>query len=235
MTFKQDLVDKIDEIASNNWAVSAGRVVPELRAIPLDNSGKTLQACVMYADLSGSTELVNRVKPTAAAEIYKAFLHCASQLITKNEGVIEAYDGDRVMGVFLGNDKESKAVTAAFQLKRAIESVVNPAFHRRYTDHQDIKYTVGIDTSDVLVCKAGVRGETDLIWIGSAPNYAAKLNSFSGLDHDYPLRVSQRVWESLDLGLKTFQQSGEGCWQGPYKNLDGLIHYRSLAILDLPT
>ena len=187
----------------------------------------------MYADLSGSTELVNRVRPSVAAEIYKAFLHCASQLITKNEGVIEAYDGDRVMGVFLGEGKENRAVTAAFQLSRAIATIVNPTFRLTYTDHEDIKYTVGIDSSELLVCKAGVRGDSDLIWIGSAANYAAKLNSFPGLDHGYPLRVSKRVFDSLD-GLKTFQQSGENCWQGPYTDLDPLIHYRSLANLDLP-
>ena len=85
MTFKQDLIDKIGAISSSNWTISDGRVVPELQTITHGNVGKTLEACVMYADLSGSTQIVNRVRPIVAAD-YKSFLHCSSKLITQKMG-----------------------------------------------------------------------------------------------------------------------------------------------------
>jgi len=233
MTFKQELIDKVAEISAGNWGVTAGRVVPELRAISLGNVGKTLSACVLYADLSGSTDIVDRMKPESAAECYKAFLHCASKLITMNDGVIEAYDGDRVMGVFLGARKETRAVIAALQLHRAMTEIVNPQFHRRYMDHQDLRYTVGIDASDLLVCKAGVRGDSDLIWVGAAANYAAKLNSFDGLDHDYPTRVTGRVFASIEPWAKVWVSGGDA-WEGPYGKVSPHHHYRCKGSLDVP-
>ena len=233
MTFREDLADKVAEISAGNWDVTGGRVVPELRAISLGNVGKALSACVLYADLSGSTEIVDRMKPESAAECYKAFLHCASKLITKNDGVIEAYDGDRVMGVFLGDRKETRAVVAALQLHAAMKEIVNPQFHRRYRDHRDLRYTVGIDAGDVLVCKAGVRGDSDLIWVGSAANYAAKLTSFRGLDHEYPTRITGRVFALIEPWVKVWVGGGNA-WEGPYKEVSPHNHYRCSGMLAVP-
>ncbi|MDQ1061672.1 class 3 adenylate cyclase [Stenotrophomonas sp. SORGH_AS 282] len=232
MTLRSDLQTRVNDIASSPWNVAQGRVVPELQALPHANSGKTLSACLLYADLSDSTGLVSRLSATRAAEYYKAFLHCASRLITIEGGVIEAYDGDRVLGVYLGASKEEHAVNTAFRLTRAMATIVNPTFERIYrTAHEPLKFTVGIDTGEVMVCKAGVRGDSDLIWVGTAANYAAKLNSFAGLDHDYPVRASRAVVESLPVGLRT-QMDGGAAWHGPY-NDTGIVHYRSATWLEV--
>jgi class 3 adenylate cyclase len=50
-----------------------------------------------------------------AAEIYKTFLHCAAKIIRSEDGVITAYDGDRIMAVFIGNAKNTSAVRAALK------------------------------------------------------------------------------------------------------------------------
>lgn len=232
MSFQSDLQAKINDIAVSAWTVTEGRVVPDLEGLPLGNSGKTLSACMLYADLSDSTGLVKRVAPALAAEYYKAFLHCASRLITDEGGVIEAYDGDRVLGVYLGDNKENKAVQTAFRLVRAMATIVNPTFSRVYASaHQPLQFTVGIDTGDVMVCKAGVRGDSDLIWIGKAANYAAKLNSFSGLDHEFPIRISQAVLDKLPTGLRT-RVDGDDAWSGPYTNV-GIRHYRSATWMEV--
>lgn len=232
MTLESDLSAKVYSFAKDEWEITPGRVVPDATALPFSNSAKSLSACFLYADLSDSTGMVKRTIPRLAAEYYKAFLHCASKLIEANNGTIEAYDGDRVMGVFLGEKKEVNAVVAAFQLKRAMQNIVNPTFTRVYGDlHKPLKYTVGIDTGDVLACKAGVRGTSELVWIGPAANYAAKLNSFSGLDHTYPTRVTAAVHAKLPSYTLP---DGTDVWNGPYNNLGDVKHYRSLATLELP-
>lgn len=232
MSLKDDLQNKINEIARTRWSISQGRVVPDLKVLPLGNSGKTMSACMLYADLSDSTGLVNRLSADRAAEYYKAFLHCASRLITDEGGVIEAYDGDRVLGVYLGVGKEEKAANTAFRLVRAMATIVNPTFATVYPQtHRLLQFTVGIDTGDVMVCKAGVRGDSDLIWIGPAANHAAKLNSFPGLDHSFPIRASKAVVDALPLGLRT-QLDGLDAWNGPYNNT-GIRHYRSASWLEL--
>ncbi|WP_279208379.1 adenylate/guanylate cyclase domain-containing protein [Stenotrophomonas indicatrix] len=232
MTFQADLINKVVGIASDSWTVTAGRVVPDVTALPFANQGKTLSACILYADLSNSTEMVNNTPRERAAEYYKAFLYCASRLIELNQGTVEAYDGDRVMGVFLGVEKEERAVRASFQLKLAMDTIVNGVFERTYPGtHKDLQYTVGIDTGQVMACKAGVRGTSELVWVGPAANYAAKLNSFPELDHRYPTRITEAVFSALSAW--TFNNSGLSVWEGPWER-NGVRHYRSLANTQLP-
>ncbi len=226
MSVESDLKDRVAAIAVDAWTVSAGRVVPDATALPLGNNGKTLNACFLYADLSDSTGLVKRTPPKRAAEYYKAFLHCASKLIEANSGTVEAYDGDRVMGVFLGDEKEKNAVIAAFQLKLAMLTIVNPIFATTYGDnHVGLSYTVGIDTGEVLVCKAGIRGTSELVWIGAAANYAAKLNSFPNLEHSYETRITAAVYAKLPPYVFP---DGSSAWSGPFTDV-GVTYYRSLA------
>lgn len=232
MTLKDDLIARVTTIATERWTVTDGRVVPEVEALPFGNTGKQFDACFMYADLSDSTGLVNRVAPTRAAAYYKAFLHCASKLIKAQGGTIEAFDGDRVMGIFIGAGKEAAAVRAAFNLAWAMEHIVEPALSAAFSDHQTLQFTVGIDSGPALASKTGVRDDADLVWVGAAANYAAKLNSFSGLDHNFKVRVTDRVKQLLPAALLTYPQTGGQVWTGPFTNV-GVTHYRANATLSL--
>ena len=44
-----------------------------------------------------------------AAEVYKSYMACAVRIIKDEDGSITAYDGDRVMGIFIGNVKNTTA------------------------------------------------------------------------------------------------------------------------------
>ncbi|MGB6659152.1 MAG: hypothetical protein WBE90_08670, partial [Xanthobacteraceae bacterium] len=54
-------------------------------------------------------------------------------------------------------------------------------FDAKYAAFREGKYGLahctGIDTSEVLVVRAGIRNNNDLIWVGSAPNVTAKLSA----------------------------------------------------------
>lgn len=226
MTLKDELIDAVAAIAAPVWEVTDGTTIPDLTALTLGNTGKKIDACILYADLSDSTGMVDSLVSWLAAEYYKTFLHCASKLIVANGGSIEAYDGDRVMGVFLGPSRHINAVVAGFQINWAVKNIINPKYAGIYTtNHRPMLHTVGIDTGSVLVCKAGVRGANELIWVGSSANYAAKLNSFPKLDHSYPTRITAAVFNVLPVGWKgNFNVAN--FWDGPY-SLGGKVYYRS--------
>jgi hypothetical protein len=59
-----------------------------------------------------------------SAEIYKTYLHCAAKIIKSEDKVITAYDGDRVMAVFIGERMRSRAAQAGLRefLKRPYDS-----------------------------------------------------------------------------------------------------------------
>lgn len=232
MALLEDLTDKVFEFASETWEeIPKGRVVPTTDSVTFSNSGIYLDAAILYADIHGSTKMVDSIDDELAAEYYKSFLHCAAKIIKAEGGDVVAYDGDRVMAVFLNENRVDCAVKVALKISFVVDRVINPTFFAIYKqDHRALKHTVGIDAGRVLVAKTGVRDDNDLVWVGPAANYAAKLNSFEGLDSSYPTRITAEAYALIiDQGLLV-NFSGK-VWDGPYKNLGTRKHYRSSCYL----
>jgi len=55
-------------------------------------------------------------------------------VIRSNSGEIVAYDGDRIMAIFVGDAKGTSAVRCALQINWAIRNLVTPAFKKQYPD-----------------------------------------------------------------------------------------------------
>jgi class 3 adenylate cyclase len=183
---KADLEAAVGKIFREAWETREGRVVPDPKDLPLGNTAVAFnRATVLYADLSGSTKLVDSEDWTFAAEIYKAYLNCAATIIRSDGGVIVSYDGDRVMGVFIGKSQTTPAAKAGLKINYAVQKILNPALRKQYTTSYDVKQVVGIDTSAIRAARTGVRGDNDLVWVGRAANYAAKLTS---------LNLTERTW-----------------------------------------
>lgn len=200
-------------------------------SVSLGNDGVNLEATVLYADLADSTALVDRFTPKFAAEIYKSFLRSAGQIIRSCGGQIVVYDGDRIMAVFLAEARNSSAVTTALKLKGAVLNVVQPALEAQYgAVGYKLHHVVGIDTSRLFVAKTGVRGATDLVWVGRAANYAAKLLA---LPHAYACYITADVFADLPTNLK-IASDGTAVWQAAHwDNLVNRIVYRSNCTLPL--
>jgi class 3 adenylate cyclase len=234
MTLKDDFTDAVRKFSVERWGdIPRAFVVPSTDALSFGNNGAHMDVTVLYADITDSTKMVDSLVDWRAAEYYKAFLHCASQLIRANGGEIEAFDGDRVMAIFVGNNQADMAVRAALQLNDAVRAIINPTFAGVYNvNHWPIKFTVGIDSGQCLVVKTGVRSVGELAWIGSAANHAAKLNSFDGLDHEYPIRITEQTRAKLSRTY-LIDSSGAALWQGPYGNLKSRNHYRTRHFLTI--
>jgi class 3 adenylate cyclase len=179
MSTAKEIRAEVAEIFATNWKTRDGQVVPDSDSIKLGNDAVKLDGTVLYADLADSTELVNSYKSHFAAEIYKTYLVTACRIIRDRGGDVTAFDGDRVMAVFIGNRKNSDAAKAALQINWAIKTVIAPAIKAQYpTTSFEMKQAVGIDTSSLFVAKTGIRGSNDLVWVGRAANFAAKLSAF---------------------------------------------------------
>jgi class 3 adenylate cyclase len=196
MALNADLKTAVAGIFRERWSITNGRVVPDASNLLLgSNHGIKLEATVLYADMANSTQLVDEYDAQFSAEIYKAYLHCASKIIKACEGTITAYDGDRVMGVFVGDFKNTNAVSAALMINHARIKIINPAINAQYPQvNYQVGHTIGIDTSDLLAARIGVRNDNDIVWVGRAANHAAKLcaATFAG-----SLRITRAVYDRL--------------------------------------
>lgn len=225
MALRDELSEAVDEIFRTTWDVRDGRDVPDSEDLALGNEAVRLEeAVVLYADMSGSTSLVEGYKWHFAAEIYKTFLHCAARIIRSEGGEITAYDGDRIMAVYIGDYKNTSAARTALKINYCRVEIINPLLAKRYPSVQyQLKHVVGIDRSELHAARTGVRGANDLVWVGRAANYAAKL---SDLSSDYPSRITKDVYDKLPDELKF--TNGRSMWEAAtWTNMNNFPIYRS--------
>lgn len=207
MAIGDDLRTQVRNTFQSAWTTRDGTVVPATADVKLSNDGVNLDATVLYADLSESTRMVDSKTATFSAEVYKNYLYCAARLIRNYDGSITAYDGDRIMGVFVGGSKNTNAARCSLAINWAVEKVIRDELAKRYTTDFVLRHTVGIDTAKLLVARTGVRGDNDLVWVGRAANWAAKL---TGLPNTTPLWMTKRVYDNMSDTVKT--SNGQSMW-----------------------
>ena len=101
MGLADDVRQEARDIFATKFTERTGYKVPEAEDVKLGNDAVTLDGTVLYADLAESTAMVNGYKPWFASQVYKSHLLSACRMIRNNGGTITAFDGDRVMAVFL--------------------------------------------------------------------------------------------------------------------------------------
>lgn len=213
MSTKEELESAVKEILNQPWDQRESKSVPSTEQVALiANGAVNIEVTMLYADLADSTELAMNDR-RMTAKIYKAFLLCASRLIKSSGGEIRSFDGDRVMGVFIGDYKNTSAAKCALQINYVFTKIIKPFFEEKYKAliGGDLKlaHCVGIDTGPVLVVKGGIRGDNDLLWVGQAPNVAAKL---SGIRNDpYFTYITEAVYNKLNEEVKVYD--GKQMWE----------------------
>jgi class 3 adenylate cyclase len=225
-SLKSELESEVAEIFRSTWDERDGNVVPDEESVNLGNDAVKLEATVLYADLADSTKLVDGHPPSFAAEIYKSFLHCAAKIIRSEDGEITAYDGDRIMAVYHGGTKNTRAVRSAMKIKHVVTRVIDPALRAQYsaTAYQ-VRHVIGIDTSKLFVVKTGVRLANDLVWVGRAANYAAKLSALPATHSTY---ITKEVYDVIQPSVKT-SSDGRPMWEPVrWNTFDDRIIYRSI-------
>jgi class 3 adenylate cyclase len=221
MGLGDDLKKEVAEVFRSTWTERDGQVVPEPESLKLTNDAIKLTGTVLYADMAESTHLVDKYKAHFAAEVYKTYLHCAAKIIRSEAGEITAYDGDRIMAVFVGEGMNTRAARAGLKINYARLQIVNPAIKAQYqAETYQMAQTVGIDTSPLYVARTGIRGSNDLVWVGRAANYAAKLSALGG---GYSTYITAAVYKKIaDVAKYT---DGKSMWEEA--SWDGNAVYRS--------
>lgn len=220
MTLKTELLAEANKTLTARWneQVTTNIPVPEDLLLNSNHAKHLESATVLYADLDGSTNMVDNYNWAFSAEIYKIYLKSAAKIIRAEGGTITAYDGDRIMAVFIGNSKNTSAVTAALKINYAVQNILRPAINDQYPKTTfTLNHTIGIDTSSLHASRIGVRGDNDIVWVGKAANYAAKLCSESAR----PIWITKSVYDNIHESVKL---STTSMWQsfkwGTMNNLE---------------
>ncbi|MFE2839810.1 adenylate/guanylate cyclase domain-containing protein [Streptomyces mirabilis] len=231
MALGDEIRSDLDQMVGKPWSIRDGNVVPGTDDVGLyDNDAVKLDAVYLYADLLGSTKLARDFTPQVAGKVIRASLRTASTIIKKFEGEIRSYDGDRVMGIFIGDSKNSDAATVALKINAAMQEIVQPALYAKLPTLERDGYLprmcVGIASGEAFIARAGVRGSSDLVSIGRAPNVAAKLSDIRETG-TYRTYITSQVYNRLKDEVKI--SKGTNMWEARNADVGGeqMTIYRS--------
>jgi class 3 adenylate cyclase len=91
-----------------------------------------------------------------------------------------------------------------------IRAIINPLLKKQYPDTTYLlKHVIGIDTSELFVARIGVRNDNDLVWVGRAANYAAKLCSLNG---SYSIYITGDVFDAMHDSVKYSERDKSLLW-----------------------
>ncbi len=89
--------------------------------------GRVVELSVIFADLTGFTEMTNRLGPERSYEVVDAFFKMANEVLIKNDAFIDKYIGDAVMAIFnapIPNVRHARGATAAaMEIQEGLKSV----------------------------------------------------------------------------------------------------------------
>jgi class 3 adenylate cyclase/tetratricopeptide (TPR) repeat protein len=125
---------------------------------------------VLFADVTGSTELGERLDPEALRRVMERYFEFAQQVITRHGGTVEKFIGDAVMAVFgvpvIHEDDALRAVRAAADLRDELPGL-NAELRRDYD--ATLQLRTGVNTGEA------VTAIDDWLAVGDAVNVAARL------------------------------------------------------------
>jgi class 3 adenylate cyclase/tetratricopeptide (TPR) repeat protein len=128
---------------------------------------------IVFADVTGSTALGDRLDPEALRRVMARYFDEMSTVIERHGGTVEKFIGDAVMAVFgiprLHEDDALRAARAAADMLEAL-TVLNDDLQR---DHSvGLAARIGVNTGEVVT---GDTGSDQRLVTGDAVNVAARL------------------------------------------------------------
>ncbi len=132
---------------------------------------------IMFADITGSTPLADKLDPEDMRAILVGYFNLMTEQIRRHGGTVEKYIGDAVMAVFgapiTHEDDPDRAVRAALDMQVALARFNQ----RRYAQDPEatrLQMRIGINTGEVAAPGAQF-SRRDFLITGDAVNVAARL------------------------------------------------------------
>ncbi len=165
--------------------------------------GERTIATIMFADISGFSELASRLDAEDVVDILNSYFASAVGAIFKYDGLLDKFYGDGLMAVFgpprVRADDAMRAVAVARELHRAAATID--------ADGKRLSLTVGLATGHVVAGHIGSPRRLDFTVIGDAVNLAHRLQSAAMpgrtlLDHATYSRAGSPAAGRLEAKIK---------------------------------
>ena len=159
---------------------------------------------VLFADIRGFTGLSERIGLEALHEMLNQYFRVMVDQVSRHDGNIDKFIGDKIMAVFTGRDGDGSvsATRAALGIQQEIAALNRT---RGAGQGEAIEVGIGINTGEVVMGTIGSEERMSFTVIGDAVNVADRLQSLAGAGEIY---VGQRTRQLLGDRFE-FDELGE--------------------------
>jgi class 3 adenylate cyclase/tetratricopeptide (TPR) repeat protein len=143
--------------------------------------GERKQVTVLFADIRGSTKLVETLDPEEAQNIIDPALHIMMDAVHKYEGTVNQVLGDGIMALFgapvAHEDHALRACYAALAMQEEIQR-----YHERRAQSEEsaLQIGVGMNSGEVVVRSIDTDLNIDYSALGHTTHLAARMQELAG-------------------------------------------------------
>lgn len=209
------------------------REVSDLGAILSESKCREIASTHVYADVSNFADLASR-DPEHAPQLFRKIIratHVYQRTVTDLVedvfgGVRVHFQGARLHALFYRPADEATRAKKAVLFQLALADFVKTVFNPEFSEVSDFAIRSGADIGTVIGTKNGLGGDREMLFVGDAANYAAKIISGTGTHY-----LTGRIYDLLPVSLQAV------CWaeSGHYRasasgaTLDGLLAAESIV------
>ena len=137
-----------------------------------NRDGAEIECTLLFADIRGSTELAESMRPAEFRTLLDRFYASAAEVLVEHEAIVDKFVGDEVIGIFIpalaGEEHARQAIDAGLDLLRATG---------HGTDAPWAPIGIGVNTGEAFVGVVGTADHIEFTALGDNVNVTARLAS----------------------------------------------------------
>jgi len=178
----------------------------------IEGERKTVTA--LFADIKGSTELMEDLDPEAARAIIDPALRIMIDAVKRYDGYVVQSTGDGIFALFGApaayEDHPQRGVYAALQMQRELRE---HGERRAALGHPTLEARIGVNTGEVVVRTVETGGRVEYTPIGHTANLASRLQTIAAAGSiavsEHTRRLVEGYFELRALGPKVIRGISE--------------------------
>ena len=163
-----------------------------------NHGGAEIPCSLLFADVRGSTQLAESMRPSDFKTLMDRFFRTASAILVEHDAVVDKFVGDEVVAIFIPALTGDRHAAAAIAAARALVVETGRGSHGT-----ELPIGVGVHTGIAYVGSVGVDANVDLTAMGDPVNVAARLASAAGPDE---VLVTIEAAKAGDLDVRGLEQ-----------------------------
>ena len=149
--------------------------------------GEKRRISIFFSDIQGFTTISEPLSPEQLTDLLNKYLSEMSDIILKNNGTIDKYEGDAIIAFWNApldtNNHELKAIETAIECQKRLDEL-NPEFIK--ISGHPLFTRIGINTGDAVVGNMGSSKRFDYTMFGDSVNLASRLE---GLNKEFGTKI----------------------------------------------